>query len=65
VDPVDLDTTELTFTQFSSVGGVSTFLALTDTPATYEVADALKIVRVNAAHNALEFTDTIDGGTWA
>jgi hypothetical protein len=64
-DPITLDTTELVFTQFASItGGSTTFVGLTDTPASYAEADALKLVRVNAAHNALEFTDTIDGGTW-
>lgn len=33
----------------------TTFLGLSDTPASYEVADADKYVKVNAAHTALEF----------
>lgn len=40
--------------------GVTTFLALTDTPANY-VGDALKVLRVNAGQNAVEFA-TITGG---
>ncbi|MCR4307793.1 MAG: hypothetical protein NUV80_04470, partial [Candidatus Berkelbacteria bacterium] len=40
-------------------GGASTFLALTDTPASY-VAQAAKGVRVNAGETALEFYTTSD-----
>jgi len=42
-----------------TVGSMSgtTFLALTDTPSDY-AEDALKLVRVNAAETALEFTDS-------
>ena len=36
-------------------GGASAFTDLTDVPASYAVGDALKYVRVNAAHNGLEF----------
>jgi len=43
--------------------GVDTFVELTDTPANY-TSSGLKLVRVNAAANALEFTDAIDCGTW-
>jgi hypothetical protein len=42
--------------------GVSTFTALTDAPASYD-GQSLKFVRVNVGETALEFTDTIDGGT--
>lgn len=65
-DPITLGTTELTFTQFSSIsgGGATTFIGLTDTPSSYASSDAYKLVRVNASYNALEFTDTIDCGTW-
>lgn len=42
--------------------GVSTFTALTDAPASYS-GQSLKFVRVNVGETALEFTDTIDGGT--
>ncbi len=40
----------------SGGGGATTFTALTDTPANY-TSSALKNVRVNAAANALEFSD--------
>lgn len=39
----------------------TTFLGLSDTPASYEVADADKYVKVNAAHDALEFGKTEAG----
>lgn len=40
--------------RLADVGGVTTFVALTDTPGNY-VGDALKLVRVNAGQTALEF----------
>jgi hypothetical protein len=43
--------------------GVTTFIALTDTPAAYAGAGG-NIVKVNAAANALEFVNGIDGGTF-
>lgn len=43
--------------------GVSTFIALTDTPANYTGA-AGRFVKVNAAGNALEFVEGIDGGSF-
>ena len=43
--------------------GVTTFQALSDTPGAY-TGHADKIVVVNSGANALEFTDTIDGGTY-
>lgn len=41
--------------------GVSTFISLTDAPASYS-GQAGKFVRVNSGATALEFTDVIDGG---
>lgn len=41
--------------------GVTSFTALSDTPANY-TGSGLKFVRVNIGETALEFTDTIDGG---
>lgn len=43
--------------------GVTTFIALTDTPSAFTGA-AGRFVKVNAAANALEFVDGIDGGTY-
>lgn len=44
--------------------GVTTFLALNDTPASFATKGSY-FVRVNAAENALEFTaNVIDGGTY-
>ena len=46
-------------------GGVTEFIALTDVPSSYS-GQALKIVRVNAAEDALEFATTVpvaQGGT--
>lgn len=43
--------------------GVTTFIALSDTPSAFTGA-AGRIVKVNAAGNALEFVDGIDGGTY-
>lgn len=66
-DPITVDTTALTFTVFASPAGVTTFTALTDTPAAYVATD---IVRVNAGATALEFVgfaatylDATAGGT--
>jgi hypothetical protein len=66
---IDVDVTELTFTQFSSIAGTTTFIALTDTPANYTDA-GLKVVRVDADADALEFVafaatylDATEGGT--
>ena len=43
--------------------GVTTFAALTDTPANY-IGSADQFLKVNAGGTAVEFTDTIDGGTF-
>lgn len=43
--------------------GVTTFIALSDTPANFTGA-AGRFVKVNAAATALEFVDGIDGGTY-
>lgn len=43
--------------------GVTTFIALTDTPANFTGA-AGRFVKVNAGATALEFVDGIDGGTY-
>jgi hypothetical protein len=43
--------------------GASTFLALTDTPASY-AGQAGKEATVNGAETALEFTTASGGGTW-
>jgi len=43
-------------------GGSTTFIGLTDTPDSY-TGYADYFVKVNATANALEFTNTIDGGT--
>ena len=43
--------------------GVTTFIALTDTPAAFTGA-AGRFVKVNAGATALEFVDGIDGGTY-
>lgn len=43
--------------------GATTFVALTDTPANYTGA-AGRIVKVNAAGNALEFVPGVDGGSF-
>lgn len=44
-----------------NAGSVTTFLALTDTPATY-TGQSLKVVRVNAGETALEFVTLAGGG---
>jgi len=69
-NPITVDTTSLTFSQFSSAGaGATTFVELTDTPANYTGA-GLKVVRVNTGATALEFVafestylDDTAGGT--
>jgi hypothetical protein len=68
-NPIILDGTPLTFTQFSSITGTTTFIGLTDTPANYGGA-ASGVVRVNAGESALEFVsfastylDDTAGGT--
>jgi len=69
-NPITVDTTSLTFSQFSSAGaGATTFVELTDTPANYTDA-GLKVVRVNTGATALEFVafastylDDTAGGT--
>lgn len=43
--------------------GVTTFIALTDTPAAFTGA-AGRFVKVNSGATALEFVDGIDGGTY-
>jgi len=54
-DTITVDTTGLTFTQFSSAAApVSTFVGLSDTPANF-TGSTLKIARVNAGETALEF----------
>jgi len=54
---ITVDTTTLTFTQFSSAAApVSEFTGLSDTPANYTAA-GLKVCRVNTGATALEFVD--------
>lgn len=43
--------------------GVTTFIALSDTPSAFTGA-AGRFVKVNSGANALEFVDGIDGGTY-
>ena len=43
--------------------GVTTFIALSDTPANFTGA-AGRFVKVNAGASGLEFVDGIDGGTY-
>ncbi len=43
--------------------GVTTFIALTDTPSSFAGTGG-RFVKVNTAANALEFVDGIDGGTY-
>lgn len=43
--------------------GVTTFIALTDTPANFSGSGG-RIVKVNSAADALEFVDGIDGGSF-
>ena len=52
---ITVDTTALTFTQFSSAAApVSTFVGLSDTPSNYSGA-GLQIARVNTGETAIEF----------
>lgn len=44
-------------------GGATTLKELTDTPADY-IAQAKKLVRVNAAADAVEYTDSINAGSF-
>ena len=46
-----------------SGGGITTFLKLTDTPASYS-GEANKLVSVNAGENALEFIESTAVGLW-
>jgi hypothetical protein len=46
-----------------NAGGAESFVALTDTPANFTSANS-RLLRVNSAGNAVEFTDTLDAGTW-
>ena len=62
-------TDNITFTELPIAAGVSTFIALSDTPANYTSAGSM-VVRVNAGANALEFVgfaatylDNTAGGT--
>ena len=55
-DPITVDTTSLSFSQFSSAAFVDTFPELTDTPANYTGA-SLDVVRVNSGETGLEFVD--------
>ena len=66
-NPITVDTTSLTFTQFSAAG--TTFIGLSDVPASYTDA-GLQVVRVNTGATALEFVafastylDDTAGGT--
>ncbi len=51
------------FTAFALDSATYTFLQLTDTPAAY-TGSAGYIVKVNATEDALEFSNTIDGGSF-
>ena len=52
-----------TFVMEAPGSGVTTFVALTDTPANFTGA-AGRFVKVNAGAAALEFVDGIDGGSF-
>lgn len=52
-----------TFEMEAIPSGVTTFIALSDTPANFTGA-AGRFVKVNAGASALEFVDGIDGGTY-
>lgn len=52
-----------TFVMEAPGSGVTTFVALTDTPANFTGA-AGRFVKVNAGATALEFVDGIDGGSF-
>ena len=58
-DPITVDTTALTFSQFSSAAFVDTFPELTDTPANY-TGSGLDVVRVKSGADGLEFVDFAD-----
>ncbi len=64
-DPITVGTTALVFAELST-GGVTTFLALTDTPSSYS-GQGGKVVQVNAGATALEFATGGGGGgsAWA
>lgn len=51
------------YTPEAPVSGVTTFVALNDTPASFSGAGGF-IVKVNAGATALEFVNGIDGGTF-
>jgi hypothetical protein len=46
-------------------GGGGSFIGLSDVPATYGAGDGGKFVKVNAAHNGLEFVSGSSGGASA
>jgi hypothetical protein len=52
-----------TFVMEAPPSGVTTFIALTDSPSTFTGAEG-RFVKVNLAGNAVEFVDGIDGGTY-
>lgn len=52
-----------TFEMEAPPSGVTTFIALSDTPSTFTGA-AGRFSKVNAAGTAIEFVDGIDGGTY-
>lgn len=52
-----------TFEMEALPSGVTTFIALSDTPSNFTGA-AGRFVKVNAGATALEFVDGIDGGTY-
>lgn len=55
-NPITLDTTALTFTEFSGGGGASAFTGLSDAPSSYS-GQAGKVPAVNSGETALEFSD--------
>jgi hypothetical protein len=65
--PTNTDLLQFNGTNWVAVGvssvGRTSFTALDDTPANYS-GSADEFLKVNAAGNAVEFTDTIDGGTF-
>lgn len=52
-----------TFVMEGLPSGVTTFVALSDTPSSFTGA-AGRFLKVNGAGNAVEFVDGIDGGTY-
>jgi len=56
------DSTQESGVKWATGGGSTTFIGLTDTPSSY-TGYADYFVKVNATADALEFTNTIDGGT--